>query len=131
MHKPDCKISIIESWYGDTVYKPSDALNNSDLMLLKAISRFPQSKFEQFQIRDCLYFLLSSNFKTSFKFINKSMVSNYITWIFERYNFKSAIWTCKIVYCYFLQLRIATFAEEWGTSQLSSKVSSFWTLFWM
>ena len=47
MHKLGSTISNIESWYGNTFYKPSDALKNSNLIILKAIA---MSKFEQFYI---------------------------------------------------------------------------------
>ena len=39
------------------------------------------SKFEQFYISNCLYYLQSLNFKTSFMFISNSMISNYITYL--------------------------------------------------
>ena len=40
MHKLGSKISNFESWYGNAFDKPSDALKNSDLIILKAIAMF-------------------------------------------------------------------------------------------
>ena len=51
MHKLVSKNSNIESWYRNTSYKPPDALKNSDLIILKAITVFLQSKFEVLDIQ--------------------------------------------------------------------------------